>query len=167
MTTDMNENAWRTPELYREVFAASDARAIVLKHQGRILACGTRWDIVAGEPSVGTVTLTLRKTEGSNVTCVHLDRLCPSWEACATRTAKASASRYREAVMSLAEMVRLRRALEEIRDGKGYGPEMAEDALKATPAHVVIPPPEMLAAMVRECAAPVATADAPRGGAAK
>lgn len=60
---DLNENAWRTPELFREVFSTKDAQSIVLKHQGRIFACGTSWDIVASKPMVGTVTLTLKKTE--------------------------------------------------------------------------------------------------------
>jgi len=54
------DNAFRNPETYRVVVATKDARAIMLEHQGRILACGSFYDIVVSKPVVGTVTITLK-----------------------------------------------------------------------------------------------------------
>jgi hypothetical protein len=60
---DLRELAWTNPDLYREVVTSEDAKAILLKYQGRILACGQTYDIVTSKPQCGTVTITLRKTE--------------------------------------------------------------------------------------------------------
>ena len=59
---DLSERAWTNPDSYREVFSTKDAKSIILKHQGRISALGCLYDIVTSSPQVGTVVITLKRT---------------------------------------------------------------------------------------------------------
>ena len=74
----------------------------------------------AGSPEAGTIPGVERAA-----TCLHLDRKCPSWKACAERTAKHSAWRVTDAVEQCAaasvvgaELVALRKAAMALVDSK-------------------------------------------------
>jgi hypothetical protein len=89
-------------------------------------------------------------------TCVHLDRACPSWEACANRTAKHSAERARDLIDYAQELARVReevaaieklasdaRATTDIADGEIALMRIlvhARRALSNMPMHIVLPP---------------------------
>lgn len=55
--------AFTNPQQYRGTFTVQEAAAMILTHGGRILACGESWDIECSKPQVGTVTVSLKKTE--------------------------------------------------------------------------------------------------------